>query len=186
MVTKFINGCRMVWDLICGTSWSYKWRNEKVRAGRKFAILPNWCCLIFITVLSLVILALFQWLNLRFFFNLALISKQRCQITILSKHFFMCIVLRIVILDICFGDLSQKYKPFWDYIIFIKFNTSIWQSFYFKKMKKIMHCFLLILPILKYNFVKYSTPLFISASGCARAQKDHPHSLHFLPFPADF
>ena len=41
-----------VWDLICGTSWSYKSRTEKVTAGRKSAILPNWCCLLFITVLS--------------------------------------------------------------------------------------------------------------------------------------
>ena len=52
VLTKFISGCHMVWDLICGTSWSYKSRTEKVRAGRKSAILPNWCCLLFITVLS--------------------------------------------------------------------------------------------------------------------------------------
>ena len=52
VLTKFISGCRMVWDLICGTSWSYKSRTEKVTAGRKSAILPNWCCLLFITVLS--------------------------------------------------------------------------------------------------------------------------------------
>ena len=38
VLTKFISGCRMVWDFICGTSWS--------------AVLPNWCCLLFITVLS--------------------------------------------------------------------------------------------------------------------------------------
>ena len=47
--TKFISGCRMVWDLICGTSWSQK--TEKVTGGRKFAILPNWSCLLSITVL---------------------------------------------------------------------------------------------------------------------------------------
>ena len=33
VLTKFISGCRMVWDLICGTSWSYKSRTEKVTAG---------------------------------------------------------------------------------------------------------------------------------------------------------
>ena len=46
VLTKFISGCRMVWDLICGTSRSYKSRTEKVTAGRKSAILPNWCCLL--------------------------------------------------------------------------------------------------------------------------------------------
>ena len=52
VLTKFISGCRMFWDLICGASWSYKSRTEKVTVGRKSAILPNWCCLLFITVLS--------------------------------------------------------------------------------------------------------------------------------------
>ena len=52
VLTKFISECRMVWYLICGTSWSYKSRTEKVTAGRKSAILPNWCCLLFITMLS--------------------------------------------------------------------------------------------------------------------------------------
>ena len=52
VLTKFISGCRMVWNLLCGTSWPYKSRTEKVTAGRKSAILPNWCCLLFITVLS--------------------------------------------------------------------------------------------------------------------------------------
>ena len=33
-------------------SWSYKSRTEKVTASRKSAILPNWCCLLFITMLS--------------------------------------------------------------------------------------------------------------------------------------
>ena len=52
VLTKLTSGCRMVWDLIGGTSWFYKSRTEKVTAGRKSAILPNWCCLFFITVLS--------------------------------------------------------------------------------------------------------------------------------------
>ena len=51
VLTKFISGCRMVWDLICGTSWFYKSKTEKVTGGRKSAILPNWCCLLSITVL---------------------------------------------------------------------------------------------------------------------------------------
>ena len=52
MLTKFISGCRMVWDLICGTSRLFKSKTEKVTAGGKSAILPNWCCLLFIIVLS--------------------------------------------------------------------------------------------------------------------------------------
>ena len=51
VLTKFISGCRMVWDLICGTSWFYKSKTEKVTGGGKSAILPNWCCLLSITVL---------------------------------------------------------------------------------------------------------------------------------------
>jgi hypothetical protein len=51
VLTKFISGCHMVWDLICGTSWFYKSKTEKVTGGGKSAILPNWCCLLFITVL---------------------------------------------------------------------------------------------------------------------------------------
>ena len=62
VLTKFISGCRMIWDLICGTSWSYKSRTEKVTAGRKSAILPNWCCLLFITVLSGYPWPLLKWL----------------------------------------------------------------------------------------------------------------------------
>jgi hypothetical protein len=45
VLTKFISVCRMVWDLICGTSWSYKSKTEKVTGGEKSAILPNWWCL---------------------------------------------------------------------------------------------------------------------------------------------
>ena len=52
VLIKFISGCRVVWDLISGTSWPYKSRTEKVIAGKKSAILPNWCCLLFITVMS--------------------------------------------------------------------------------------------------------------------------------------
>ena len=52
VLTKFISGCRMVWDLICGASWFYKSKTEKVTGGRKSAILPNCCCLLFMTVLS--------------------------------------------------------------------------------------------------------------------------------------
>ena len=52
VLTKLISGCHMVWDLICGTSWFYKSKTEKVTGGRMSAILPNWCCLLFITVLS--------------------------------------------------------------------------------------------------------------------------------------
>ena len=37
--------------LICGTSWFYKSKTEKVIGGRKSSILPNWCCLLSITVL---------------------------------------------------------------------------------------------------------------------------------------
>ena len=48
VLTKFISGCCMAWDLICGTSWFY----EKVTGGGKSAILPNCCCLLSITVLS--------------------------------------------------------------------------------------------------------------------------------------
>ena len=51
VLTKFISGCRMVWDLICDTSWFYKLKTEKVTGCRKSAILPNWCCLLSITVL---------------------------------------------------------------------------------------------------------------------------------------
>ena len=51
-LTKFVSRCHMVWDLICGTLWFYKSRTEKVTASRKSSILPNWCCLLFITVLS--------------------------------------------------------------------------------------------------------------------------------------
>ena len=53
MLTKFISGCRMVWDLICGTSWFYKSKTEKVTGGGKSAILPNCCCLLSITVIML-------------------------------------------------------------------------------------------------------------------------------------
>ena len=52
LLTKFISACRMVWDLICGTSWFYKSKPEKVTGGGKSAILPNCCCLLSITVLS--------------------------------------------------------------------------------------------------------------------------------------
>ena len=51
VLTKFISGCRIVWDLICGTSWFYKSKTEKVTVGGKSAILPNWCCLFSIRVL---------------------------------------------------------------------------------------------------------------------------------------
>ena len=50
VLTKFISGCHMVWDLICGTSWFYKSKTEKVTGGGMSAILPNWCCLLSITV----------------------------------------------------------------------------------------------------------------------------------------
>ena len=40
-----------IWFMV-QTSWSYKSRTEKVTVGRKSAILPNWCCLLLITVLS--------------------------------------------------------------------------------------------------------------------------------------
>ena len=52
VLTKFINCSRyrMVWDLICGTSWFYKSKTEKVTGGGKSAILPIWCCLLSITV----------------------------------------------------------------------------------------------------------------------------------------
>ena len=46
MLTKFISGCRMVWDLICGTSWFYKSKTEKVTGDGKSAILSNCCCLL--------------------------------------------------------------------------------------------------------------------------------------------
>ena len=52
VLTKFISGCRMVWDLICGTSWFYKSKTEKVTGGGKSVILPNCFCLLSITVLS--------------------------------------------------------------------------------------------------------------------------------------
>ena len=52
MLTEFISGCRKGWALICGTSWFHKSKTEKVTGGGKSAILPNWCCLLFITVLS--------------------------------------------------------------------------------------------------------------------------------------
>ena len=51
VLTKVISSCRMVWDLICGTSWFYKSKTEKVTGGRMSAILPNWCCLLSITEL---------------------------------------------------------------------------------------------------------------------------------------
>ena len=51
VLTKFISGCRMVWDLIFGTSWFYKLKTEKVTGGGMSAILPNWFCLLSITVL---------------------------------------------------------------------------------------------------------------------------------------
>ena len=31
LLTKFISGCHMVWDLICGTSWFFKGKNWKRR-----------------------------------------------------------------------------------------------------------------------------------------------------------
>ena len=49
VLTKFING---VPHLICGASWVYKSKTEKVTGGRKSVFLPNWCYLLFITVLS--------------------------------------------------------------------------------------------------------------------------------------
>ena len=52
VLTKFISGCRMVWDLIWCASLFYKSKTEKVTEGRKSAILPNCCCLLFKTVLS--------------------------------------------------------------------------------------------------------------------------------------
>ena len=30
MLTKFISGCQMAWDLFCGTSWFYKSKTKKV------------------------------------------------------------------------------------------------------------------------------------------------------------
>ena len=42
----------MVSNLICGTSWVFKSKTEKVTGGRKSAILTNCCCLLSITVLS--------------------------------------------------------------------------------------------------------------------------------------
>ena len=51
VLTKFINGCPMDWDLISGTSWFYKSKTEKVTGGGKSAILSNWCCLLCISVL---------------------------------------------------------------------------------------------------------------------------------------
>ena len=53
VLTKFISGCHMVWDLICGTSRFYKSKTEKVIGGGMSAILPNWCCLLSITACSL-------------------------------------------------------------------------------------------------------------------------------------
>ena len=50
VLTKFISGCRMVWDLIWGMSWFHKSKTEKVTGGGKSAILLNWCCLLCITV----------------------------------------------------------------------------------------------------------------------------------------
>ena len=52
VLTKLISGCRMVWDLIFGTSSFYKSKTEKVTGGGMSAILPNCCCLLSITVLS--------------------------------------------------------------------------------------------------------------------------------------
>ena len=51
VLNKSISGCRLVWDLICGTSCFYKSKTEKVTGGGKSAILPNWCCLLSIPVL---------------------------------------------------------------------------------------------------------------------------------------
>ena len=51
VLTKFIIGCRIVWDLICGTLWFFNSITENATGGRKSAILPNWCCLLSITVL---------------------------------------------------------------------------------------------------------------------------------------
>ena len=50
-LNKFISGCLMVSDLICGTSWFYKSKTEKVTGCGKSAILPKCCCLLSITVL---------------------------------------------------------------------------------------------------------------------------------------
>ena len=43
----------MVWDLICGTSRSYKTKTGNVTRAGISAILPNWCCLLSILQCSL-------------------------------------------------------------------------------------------------------------------------------------
>ena len=52
VLTKFISGCRMVWDAILGTSCFYKSKTEEAKRGGKSAILPNWFFRQSITVLS--------------------------------------------------------------------------------------------------------------------------------------
>ena len=52
-LTKFINVCRMVVDLICGTSCFYKSKTEEAKKGGKSAIHPILCCCpLAITVVS--------------------------------------------------------------------------------------------------------------------------------------
>ena len=115
VLTKFISGCRMVWDLICGTSWFYKSKTEKVTVGGMSAILPNWCCLLSITVLftqpcllyiSFTKLKTFH-LNLLFFPHLRLCIFDHCSIryhyleTLFFKHSHLSSVVLIPEKNIC-------------------------------------------------------------------------------------
>ena len=52
VLTKFINVCRMVWDLIWGTSCFYKSKTEEAKRWGKSAVQPILCCPPAITVVS--------------------------------------------------------------------------------------------------------------------------------------
>ena len=51
-LTKFINVCRMVWDLIWGTSCFYKSKTEEAKRGGKSAVWPILFCRLSITMVS--------------------------------------------------------------------------------------------------------------------------------------
>ncbi len=109
VLTKFISGCRMVWDLICGTSCFYKSKTEKVTGGGKSAILPNWCCLLSIRVLfthpliylqkykSNLVISLFFIHFLPHFFFIFLFFFTFCLQLLTSYFFFFYLLLFFLI-----------------------------------------------------------------------------------------
>ena len=52
VLTKYINVCRMIWDLIWGTSCFYKSNTEEAKRGGKSVIQPILCCQLSMTMVS--------------------------------------------------------------------------------------------------------------------------------------